>query len=75
MKMVPGINEDKVRTVFRALPNASPQEAVLMAQDDELFNAVAKGNLSALEKEHLYRKYRESQGQGIFRGWVVGRVV
>lgn len=62
MKMQPDLDEAKVRRVFRALPDAAPTEAALLAQDDELFNQVAKGNLSATEREQLYKKHKEAQG-------------
>jgi hypothetical protein len=56
------VDEAKARKVLRALPDAAPSEVAMLAQDDELFNQVGKGNLSARERGHLYRKHRDAQG-------------
>jgi predicted RNA methylase len=62
LKVTPDLDEGKIRRVFRALPDASPTEAAMLAQDDELFNQVAKGNFSATEREQLYKNHKEAQG-------------
>jgi hypothetical protein len=62
MQAVKGLDEGRVWQVFRALPGSSPLDAALMAQDDELFNRVAKGNLTASENEQLYKKHLDPQG-------------
>ena len=62
-KITPFLDEGKLRRVLRALPDATATEAAMLAQDDELFNQVAKGNLSATEREQLYKNHKEAQGQ------------
>jgi hypothetical protein len=56
------VDEAKARKVLRALPDAAPSEVAMLAQDNELFNQLGKGNLSAQERGHLYRKHRDAQG-------------
>jgi hypothetical protein len=62
MRAVDGLDEGRVWRVYRALPGSSPLDAAILAQDDELFTRVAKGNLTASEKEQLYRKHLDPQG-------------
>ncbi|MDI6752786.1 MAG: strawberry notch C-terminal domain-containing protein [Thermodesulfobacteriota bacterium] len=67
------IDEDRARTVLRALPDASPTEAAIMAQDEELFSIVGRGSLSEAERRFIAEKLRQLQpglpglgGGGIF---------
>jgi hypothetical protein len=60
----PDIDVDKAMAVLRAFPEGQlTPDYVALLVDDELFSQVARGNLSATEREQLYKKHREPQGQ------------
>ena len=68
-KYFPDIDPDKAMTVLRAFPEGQiePFQVDILVSDPELFDKVARGNLSAQEKEQLAKSISEGK-QGTLPG-------
>jgi hypothetical protein len=64
----PGIDRDRAAVVIRALPNAEDGQIANMSADPEMFNQVAKGNLSASAKAQLLKNSSDASQQGSLLG-------
>lgn len=68
----PDIDIDKASQILRAWPEATPTEVAQLVADQDLFNKVMQGNLSAAEAKQLAK---ERSGQrGLFEGPMPGRL-
>ncbi|MBM4273675.1 MAG: hypothetical protein FJ134_04315 [Deltaproteobacteria bacterium] len=69
-KQFPDIDPDKALAVLRAFPEGQiePAQVNILAGDPELFSQVSRGNLSAQEREQLYKKATDLGQQQTLEG-------
>lgn len=69
-KQFPDIDPDRAMTVLRAFPQGQidPVQVNILASDPELFSQVSRGNLSAQEREQLYKKAMDLGQQPTLEG-------